>query len=287
MSIVIFIMLIYFFYVVLASGKIDFREALSIKGSWSFAFLAGVMAATANYTTAILNSSDIMRHIKPRSEEHLLRASAFASFFGIIPPWMFMVLSGMLIGLATGATDPIQGLVQLAPNPIFGIILLIFIILAQVTSNLTLNILPPALAIQDMFGFSWKKGIIIVAILSVVTAPWLLFSSNYFFLFQNIYSCFLGPGLGVLIANYYFIRKQKLNTDLLYAENNNVYEYVNGFSPAGMAALVGGAILAFMFVNYSWFVGFPSAMVIYTILKKSGLEKKYEALEAKYEDEIK
>ena len=150
-----------------------------------------------------------------------------------------MVLSGMLIGLATGAKDPIEGLVQLSPNPIFGIILLIFIILAQVTSNLTLNILPPALAIQDMFGLSWKNGIVIVGFLSVLTAPWLLFSSDYFFVFQNIYSCFLGPGLGVLIANYYFIQKQKLNLDLLYGKGN-VYEYANGYSPAGMIALVAG-----------------------------------------------
>lgn len=282
MSIVIFAMLIYFFYVVLASGKIDFAKALEVKGNWGFAFWAGVMAATANYTTAILNSSDIMRHIKPGSEKKIKANSAFASFFGIIPPWMFMVLSGMLIGLATGAKDPIEGLVQLAPNPLFGIILLIFIILAQVTSNLTLNILPPALAIQDAFGLSWKKGVVIVGFLSVLTAPWLLFSSNYFFLFQNFYSCFLGPGLGVLIADYYFIRKQKLNLDLLYAQEDNIYEYSNGYSPAGMISLIVAAILSFIFINYSWFVGFPSSIIIYTILKKSGIERKYEELELKY-----
>ncbi len=285
MSIVIFAMLIYFFYVVLAAGKIDFAKALQVKGDWGFAFWAGVMAATANYTTVILNSSDIMRHINPGSDEKIKSASAFASFVGIIPPWMFMVLSGMLIGLATGAKDPIEGLVQLSPNPVFGIILLIFIILAQVTSNLTLNILPPALAIQDMFGLSWKNGVVIVGFLSVVTAPWLLFSSDYFFLFQNIYSCFLGPGLGVLIANYYFIKKQKLNVDLLYGKGN-VYEYANGYSPAGMIALIVGAILSFIFLNYSWFVGFPSSMIIYTVLKKLGIEKKYEEIEAKYEAEL-
>lgn len=283
MSIVIFAMLIYFFIVVFKSGKIDFTKALEVKGNWGFAFWAGVMAATANYTTAILNSSDIMRHIKPKSEKKMKNASAIASFAGIIPPWMFMVLSGMLIGLATGAKDPIEGLVELAPNPVFGVVLLIFIILAQVTSNLTLNILPPALAIQDIFHLSWEKGVIIVAFLSVLTAPWLLFSSDYFFLFQNIYSCFLGPGLGVLIANYYFIRKQNLNIDLLYAKNNNVYEYAKGYSLAGMIALAGGAVLSFIFINYSWFVGFPSSMIIYTVLKKIGIEKKYEKMEIEYE----
>lgn len=280
MSIVIFGMLIYFFIIVFKSGRIDFAAAMKVKGSWSLPLLAGVVGAMANYTTAILNASDIMRHIKPKSEtkRDISKASAFASFFGIIPPWMFMIMSGMLVGLATGAEQPIEGLVELSPNPVFGIILLIFIILAQVTSNLTLNILPPALAMQDIFKISWKKGIVIVGFLSIVTMPWVLFSSDYFFKFQNIYSAFLGPGFGVLIANYYIINKQSLNVDLLYGQDN-VYEYNNGYSPAAMIALVGGAVLAFVFLDYAWFVGMPSAMIIYTILKKSGIESKYEELQ--------
>lgn len=251
---------------------------MKVKGSWGLPFWVGVMGAMANYTTGILNASGIMRHVKLKSEENIKSSSAFASFVGIIPPWLFMVLYGMLIGLATGACDPIEGLVELAPNPLFGILLLVFIILAQVTSNLTLNILPPALAIQDIFGLSWGKGVIVVGFLSVLTAPWVLFSSDYFFLFQNIYSCFLGPGLGVLIANYYIINKQELDADLLYGKDN-VYECKKGYSPAGMIALIGGAILVFMFIDYSWFIGFPASITIYTTLKKMGIEKKYEEIQ--------
>jgi len=277
MSIVIFAMLFYFFFVVFKTGKVDISAGMQVKGNWTFAFWASVMGALANYTTAILNASDVMRHVKPKDPEKPIRTSAFASFFGIIPPWMFMILSGMIIGLATGAKDPIEGLVQLAPNSAFGIILLLFIILAQVTSNLTLNILPPALAMQDIFKFSWKKGIIIVGFLSVLTCPWILFTSDYFFVFQNVYSCFLGPGFGVLIANYYIVNKQKYDLNLLYS--NEAYEFYKGYSPAAMIALVGGAVLAFFFMNYSWFVGFPTAFIIYVVLKKMGIESKYDELQ--------
>lgn len=279
MSIIIFCMLGYFFYIVLSSGKIDFAKAASFEGSWSFSFIAGVMAAVANWTTVILNSSDLARHIKVgEGGSGIMSRNLFANLFGVIPPWMFMVLSGMLVGLATGANDPIAGLASLSPNPVFGVVLMIFIILAQVTSNLTLNILPPAMAMQDIFGINWKKGVVVVAILSVATAPWLLFTSNYFFKFQNFYSCFLGPALGVLIADYYIIRKRKVNVALVY-KNGGVYNYVGGFSPAGMTALVAGAVLAFIFLDYSWFVGFPFALVLYTVLKKCGIERKYEAEE--------
>lgn len=285
MSIIIFLMLIYFFYVVLSTGKVNFASASNFPGTWSLPFIAGIMGATANYTTVILNSSDIIRHIKTGEGKSLGAANALGNFLGVIPPWMFMVMSGMLIGLATGAKDPIEGLVQLSPNPVFGIILLVFILLAQVTSNLTLNILPPALAVQDIFKLSWKKGVILVAVLSVLTAPWLLFTSNYFFLFQNVYSSFLGPALGVLIGDYYFIRKKQLDLDLLY--DDKAYNYAKGFSPAGMVSMVVGAIVSFIFLNYSWLVGFPLTVIFYVILKRSGFERKYDEMELQYASSIK
>ena len=279
MSILIGGMLIYFFYVVFSTGKVDFTKALEVKGSLGLAFWAGVMGAAANFTTVVLSSSDLIRHINPGPKKKLVGSSMFANFFGIVPPWMFMIISGIIIGLATGATDPIEGLVELAPNKAFGIILLIFIIIAQITSNLTLNIMPPALAVQEMFGITWGKGVIVVAILSVVSAPWILFSSDYFFVFQNIYSSFFGPATAVLIADYYIIRKRKINVELSY-DKDGVYQYVNGFSIAGMITLVVGAIVAFIFLDYSWLVGFPFSVVLYTILKKSGIEKKFEDREA-------
>lgn len=280
MSVVIFLMLAYFFYVVLSSGKIDFAKAGEFEGSWSFPFLAGIMAAVANWTTVILNSSDLTRHIRVDEGKNIGSVNMAANLIGIIPPWMFMVLSGMLIGLATGASDPIAGLVGLSPSPAFGIVLMAFIILAQVTSNLTLNTLPPALVMQDIFNISWKKGIVVVAVLSVISMPWLLFTSDYFFKFQNLYSCFLGPAVGVMLSDYYIVRKRRVNLELIY-DAGGIYRYAGGFSPAGMIALVAGAVAAFAYMDYSWFVGFPVAFILYTILKKAGMEKKYEEEEAK------
>jgi len=280
MSIVIFAMLLYFFYVVFSTGKVNFAQFADFKGSWSLPFIAGIMGAAANYTTVMLNASDMIRHIKiGDNKESLLKRSLLANVFGVLPPWMFMVLSGMFIGLASGAKDPIEGLVQLAPSAGFGIILLLFIVLAQVTSNLTLNILPVALVFQDVLKLSWKKGVVAVAGLSVLTMPWMLFTSDYFFKFQNVYSCFLGPALGVMIADYYFIRKKKLNLEMLY-DDKGVYNYAGGYSPAGMVSLVVGAIVSFIFLDYSWLVGFPFTMILYTVIKRMGMEKKYEIQES-------
>jgi NCS1 family nucleobase:cation symporter-1 len=273
MSLIIFAMLLYFFYIVFAEGDIDFSAASQVPGSWGLLWIAGMMAAFANWTTVILNSSDLTRQVNPKGRS-ILRVSALANFFGVIPPWLFMILSGMLIGLATGSTDPIAGLVELAPNPAFGIVLLVFIILAQITSNLTLNILPPALAFQDIFKISWHAGIILVAALSVVTAPWYLLSSDYFFKFQNFYASFLGPATAIMLADYFILRKTRLDVPKLY--DNHTYRYAGGFSPVGMLSLVAGALVSFMFLDYSWLVGFPFTLAFFLIVKKLGLDARFD-----------
>lgn len=273
MSLIIFAMLLYFFYVVFAEGSIDFSMASEVPGSWGLLWIAGMMSAFANWTTVILNSSDLTRQVNPQGRS-ILRVSAIANFFGVLPPWLFMILSGMLIGLATGSTDPIAGLVELAPNPAFGIVLLVFIILAQITSNLTLNILPPALAFQDILKVSWHGGILCVAVLSVATAPWYLFSSDYFFKFQNFYSSFLGPATAIMLADYFLLRRTRLDLDRLYDET--AYRYAGGFSPAGMLSLVAGAVVSFLFLDYSWLVGFPFTLAFFLIVKKAGLDARFQ-----------
>lgn len=278
MSIVIFAMLIYFFIVILSTGKLDFSAAMAYEGSWGRPFWAGVMGATANYTTVLLNSSDIIRHIQFKDINNSKGQSLFANMFGIIPPWMFMFLAGIMIAMATGASDPIAGLVELAPNRAFGITLLCFIVLAQVTSNLTLNILPPALAFQDAFHMSWKMGVVVTTILSVLVCPWILFGADFFFVFQNIYSCFLGPICGVMLADYYVFRKQKLNIPDIY--EGSKYVYCKGFSIAAMVSLVAGAIVSACFLDLSWLVGMPFTFVFYTLLKACvPIERKDEILQ--------
>jgi NCS1 family nucleobase:cation symporter-1 len=278
MSIIIFVMLTYFLIHVFVNGKINFTPYVEIEGSWGFLFWAGVAGAVANFSTVMLNSSDLIRHIKPATQ----KANILGNFAGIIPPWMFMVFSGMIILVGTGSSDPIAGLVELSPNPTFGILLLIFIVLAQVTSNLTLNILPPALVFQDLFKMKWSTGVVLTSILACISMPWVLFTSEMFFMFQNVYSSFLGPILGVMIADYWIFRRQKLNIEALYNEDTEVYKFAGGFSPAGYIAMFVGAIMAFVFLKVAWLVGLPTGFFVYYVIKKMGIERKYEQQEMEW-----
>jgi nucleobase:cation symporter-1, NCS1 family len=268
---VICVILIYFFYLILVNGQLEFAKYTSTPGSWGWLFFGGISAAAANWATVMLNNSDLSRQLRPAKG----KTSFLANFIGIIPPWISMVFIGLMIFVATGNDDPIAGLMALAPNPTFGIILMIFIILAQITSNLTTSVLPAALAFQDLFKVKWKTGVILSASLSAVTMPWVLFTSDWFFTFQNIYSSFLGPILGILLADYWIIRKGKLNLDDLYNQESGAYRYFKGFSITAMLSMILGAIISFSLLEVAWLVGLPSTFVIYILLKKVNLDAKF------------
>lgn len=171
---------------------------------------------------------------------------------------------------------------------IFGLFLLI---VATLTTNLAANVVAPANAFSNIAPriISFKMGGYITAGLGIAMMPWKLLESagDYLFLWLVGYSSLLGPIAGILIADYFFIRHTQLNTDALYRRGMD-YEYVNGWNPMAVIALVFGVLPSLpgfltalgvvegvpsMFValyNCAWFVGaFTSGLIYYLLMRKS------------------
>jgi NCS1 family nucleobase:cation symporter-1 len=112
--------------------------------------------------------------------------------------------------------------------------------------------------------------------MGIVMQPWTLMSSysNYIFKWLVGYSGFLGPIAGVLICDYFVVRKKFLTVEDLY-QRHGQYEYARGFNLTAVAALAAGAALAFVglvysplrvLYNYAWFVGFLVSFLTYFAL---------------------
>jgi NCS1 family nucleobase:cation symporter-1 len=106
--------------------------------------------------------------------------------------------------------------------------------------------------------------------------PWKLLASygSYIFTWLVGYSGFLGPIAGVLICDYFVVRKKFLAVEDLY-QRNGQYEYSRGFNWTAVASLAAGAGLAFIglvvpplrvLYNYAWFVGFLVSFLVYFAL---------------------
>jgi nucleobase:cation symporter-1, NCS1 family len=180
---------------------------------------------------------------------------------------------GVVTATVAGQGDPVAALMEVAPSVGIGIALLVFIVLAQVTTNLTINILPPTMVFQDLLNVTWKQGTILAGILSVITFPWVLLDSQWFFTFINLYSAFLGPILGVMLSDYWVVRRRRLSIDDLYAEDGGSYWFWRGFSPAGYVALAVASVVSLVFVEVSWFVGMPLAFGLHILLVRLGLDR--------------
>ena len=85
-----------------------------------------------------------------------------------------MLTLGFVAGAALGIWDPVEALIKLSPNAFAMIVLLVFVLIAQITTNLTINILPPALIFMDTFKMSWGQGVLLSGVLGVLSVPWLL-----------------------------------------------------------------------------------------------------------------
>ena len=133
-----------------------------------------------------------------------------------------------------------------------------------------------------------RRGQIICAILGFAICPWLLQAKAERFLgFLNGYTVFLGPLIGVLIADYWFVRKGKgLMIRSLYQPGgqNKLYWYTAGVNPRAIAALLVGIVPllpglahsinpnlavargAQAYYTLSWLIGFVQSMIAYYVL---------------------
>jgi len=247
-------------------------EGFTFQGSWGLPFWSLFAVCIAGLTTGALNASDMSRHlIKSKGS----RNNWLGHWIGIGPAWFYMYLLGAFYGMASGNADPVAGLMELAPGLMMGIVLMVFILAAQISSNLLLNLLPPIHMLQDLSRkISWKTGAIASCAICAATCPWILFTTANYFKFMLYYAVFLGPILGITIADYWIIHRQQVDVEASYnTSQGSKYWFKGGFSLAAIIALVVGGIASIWVVEVSWVMGLPVAFVLYIVLKKAGLDR--------------
>jgi NCS1 family nucleobase:cation symporter-1 len=136
---------------------------------------------------------------------------------------------------------------------------------------------------------SFKMGGFITAGLGIAIMPWRLLESAgaYLFVWLVGYSSLLGPIAGILVSDYFCLRRCQLQVDALY-RRNGIYEYVSGWNPYAVLALVLGvapslpgfltavgvvenapAFLVKLY-DYAWFVGAFTSGVAYYLFMRGG-----------------
>ena len=246
-------------------------------------YLIWLTAMVGFWATMSISIADITRFAATQKDQ------IKGQFIGLPGTMMLFSFVGIFVTCATvinfddvliaddAPWDPVS-LIAKFKNPVVVIIAQIFMLIATLSTNIAANVIAPANAFSNVLPkkISFRAGGIITAIIGVVIAPWWLLNeiSNFLIFVSGL----LGPVLGILIADYFLIRKKELNLPELYKEKG-LYSFNKfGINPAALIALALGVFLALIgfwvpslnfLYSLSWFTGFSISFVIYIILMKN------------------
>ena len=246
---------------------------------WRF-FIPSLTGMVGYWATLSLNIPDFSRFAKSQKAQIVGQAiglpptMALYSFIGVA------VTSATVVIFGEAIWDPVV-LLSKFQNPIIVIISMLALLIATLTTNIAANVVSPANDFSNIYPkkITFTRGGMMTAVLGIVIMPWKLLSdySAYIFGWLVGYSGFLGPIAGILICDYFLVKKRKLTVIDLYRRGGE-YEYKNGFNLKAIFALAAGIIVALIgllvpslrfLYDYAWFVGFAVSFIVYLIIMKN------------------
>jgi NCS1 family nucleobase:cation symporter-1 len=242
-------------------------------------FIPSLTGVVGFWATVSLNIPDFTRYARSQRDQMIGQAlglpatMTFYSFIGIA------VTSATLIMFGQALWDPVAVLSRLG-NPFAVVIAMLALLMATLNVNVAANVVSPANDFSNLSPrrISFRTGGLITCLVGIAMQPWKLMANygSYIFGWLVGYSGFLGPIAGVLICDYFIVRKKTLALQDLYLRGGQ-YEYSSGFNWQAVAALAAGAGVAFIglavpllrvLYNYAWFVGFAVSFFVYLTLMK-------------------
>ena len=137
------------------------------------------------------------------------------------------------------------GIVERIGNPIVVAIGSITFIVATMGINIVANFVSPAYDISNLYPgkIDFRRGGLITSILSVMVCPWIFVSSpQAITIFVSIFGAALGPMFGIMVADYYLVKRQKIVLNDLYTMSpNGSLHFDNGWNTRALIALAGKA----------------------------------------------
>ncbi|MFE1952282.1 NCS1 family nucleobase:cation symporter-1 [Streptomyces sp. NPDC059524] len=258
-------------------------------------FFPGLMGMIGFWSTLSLNIPDFTRFGKGQ------RAQVWGQTLGLPTT---MTLFALMSVLVTAGSEKVYGAAIWDPvalagktDNVFGLLFaLITVFVATISVNIAANVVSPAYDLANLAPklISFRTGAIITGVIGVLVMPWKLTSTPelYIFTWLGVVGGLLGTVAGILIADYWIIRRTVLHLADLYVAGGR-YWYTGGWNWRAVAAFLIGGVLAvggsystldakghkagpfpvdglipFLkpLADYGWAVGLAASLVVYVVL---------------------
>ncbi len=248
-------------------------------------FWPSLTAMVGFWATLTLNISDFTRYASSQRAQVVGQLSGLPTTMTLFAFIGVAVTSATIIIFGEAIWDPVV-LVRRFESHTLVFFSMIAVIIATISTNAAANVVGPANAFSNLMPskINFKRGGYITGIIGIVIMPWKLIAdpSGYIFTWLIGYSALLGPVIGIILVDYFLIRKTELNVEDLY-RSSGIYAGVN---PVAIIALVVGVlpnIPGFLaniglysgsgfivdLYNYAWFIGLGiSSLVYYVLMRK-------------------
>ena len=288
-------MVIFFFVIFLSDVKITtkaftsifkFDNVLDVNNLAPLFTVAGTIFTY--FSILIISFGDFSRYVK--SERELKKGNlslilnliifSFLSVFIVTGSDVF--LNQKFLDIDRIFTNPTD-IIGKFDNTQITIVVLFFIILASASTNLVANYIPSQYSLINFIPskLSLKSASYIISFFGLlISIFWLTILSQIGVLsFIDTFAAFFGPLFGLMVADYYLIKKEELsNKDLYSIDRDSAYYYSGGWHIKGLYSLIIGFIFSastiwnsnLMFLQpYAWIIGaFVSWITYYLLAKK-------------------
>jgi NCS1 family nucleobase:cation symporter-1 len=239
-------------------------------GAFFKVFVPSLTAMVGYWATLSLNMPDFTRFGKSQREQAIGQVVALPSTMTVFAAMGVVITSASAVIYGKAIWDPVE-LVGKFQSPIVVAVSMFTVVVATLSVNIAANVVSPANDFANAFPrhIDFRRGGLLTGILGIVMQPWRLLADPSGYIFQWLlgYSGGLGSIGGVLIADYWLVRRRRLALADLYREDGR-YRYSGGWNwPAAVSTLVGcgaawiGLVVAPLrpLYDYAWFVGFGVA----------------------------
>jgi nucleobase:cation symporter-1, NCS1 family len=251
-------------------------------GSAVTAFLAIVGTMVAYFAAVVINFGDFTRFVKTERQMklgNLLGLPLNVAFFSFIA---LIITAGTLVLFGDALTNPADIVERVDSLPLTIVAALTFFA-ATVGINLVANFIPPAYDLANLFPskISFKIGGLITAVIAFfVGALWVSVISQIGVPgFVNALGAIVAPFYGIIVVDYYLVKRQHLDMEELFSSQpNGAYYYVKGWNTRALAAFGFAALFSISTVivpalsgldGYGWMMGAALGGLFYYGLMRS------------------
>lgn len=257
------------------------------EGQFWIVFWPALTGMIGYWATLALNIPDFTRFARSQRDQIVGQSIGLPPMMGLIALASVITTSATVVIYGEAIWDPVALSGKLAgPFVLLG---LIVISIDTVSCNIAANLVSSAYDFSSLAPkrISYRAGGMITAIIGVLIMPWKLLESTggYIFTWLVGYSALLGPIAGILIADYWIVRRTRIDVAALY-DGQGEFRYRGGWNPAALIAFAAGVLpnvpgflhivapSAFGWIGapwttiftYAWFVGLVLALGTYSAL---------------------